>query len=320
MEKKQKKLVFILPYFGKFPSYFSLFLKSCERNPEVDWILYTDNKMNYSYPKNIKVHFTTLKEVKEHIEKIMGFTISLERAYKLCDFKPTYGDIFQKEIQEYQYWGHCDCDIIFGNIKKFIFPLLEQDYQKLFFLGHCTIYKNNRENNSLYRKTERHKTVFTTPHSLHFDEEFKNSINTIFLAKHRNIYLESLEANIDAMKSYFYTVKYDFRQQKYVLRSEKESLFVFDHGKLLKYMRDTSGKIVSTEYLYIHLQERNMDMEISNEDYYKIIPNIFQDLEVSKITKENFDRIHKGNFNLQYFLIRWKRLRQKLGRMVGVYR
>lgn len=63
-----------------------------------------------------------------------------------------------------------------------------------------------------------------------------------------------------------------------------------------------------------------MKMEIDTEEYYKIIPNMFQSLEVSSITKENFKSIHKGNFNMQYFLIRWKRLKQKLGRMVGFHR
>lgn len=320
MEKKEKKLVFILPYFGTFPSYFSLFLKSCEYNPEVDWLIYTDNRTGYSYPKNVIVRYITLEEIRERIEKSIGFSISLHRAYKLCDFRPIYGDIFQDDIKEYQYWGHCDCDLIFGDIKKFVFPLLEQKYHKLFFLGHCTLYQNNIENNTLYRKTKRYKTVFTTSNSLHFDEEFQDSINTIFLANKRRIYLEHLEANIDAMKSYFYTVKYDFKKSKYVAQKETESLFLFDHGKIIKYNQNFSKEIISKEYLYIHLRERNMKMEIDTEEYYKIIPNMFQSLEVSSITKENFKSIHKGNFNMQYFLIRWKRLKQKLGRMVGFHR
>lgn len=76
---------------------------------------------------------------------------------------------------------------------------------------------------------------------------------------------------------------------------------LFDHGKIIKYNQNFSKEIISKEYLYIHLQERNMKMEIDTEEYYKIIPNMFQSLEVSSITKENFKSIHKGNFNMQYF-------------------
>ncbi|KID48602.1 hypothetical protein C095_10020 [Fusobacterium necrophorum subsp. funduliforme B35] len=99
----------------------------------MDWLIYTDNRTGYSYPKNVIVRYITLEEIRERIEKSIGFSISLHRAYKLCDFRPIYGDIFQDDIKEYQYWGHCDCDLIFGDIKKFVFPLLEQKYHKLFF-------------------------------------------------------------------------------------------------------------------------------------------------------------------------------------------
>ena len=142
-----KKCVFILPYFGKFNDYFNLFLKSCEKNAKYNWLIFTDDIKKYNYPSNVSVIYTTFDEIKECFKNKIGFEISLPSPYKLCDFKPTYGLVFEEYIQEYEYWGHCDCDVIFGNLDKILSPLLNEGFDKLFAAGHLTIYKNTLENN-----------------------------------------------------------------------------------------------------------------------------------------------------------------------------
>ena len=37
-----KKVVLIIPYFGKVPDYFNLWLKSAERNSDYTFFIYTD--------------------------------------------------------------------------------------------------------------------------------------------------------------------------------------------------------------------------------------------------------------------------------------
>ncbi len=49
-----KTICYIVPYFGKLPKNFPLWLVGCEANPTIDWIIYTDDKTSYSYPKNVK--------------------------------------------------------------------------------------------------------------------------------------------------------------------------------------------------------------------------------------------------------------------------
>ena len=65
------------------------------------------------------------------------FDISLERPYKLCDFKPTYGYVFYDLIKDYKFWGHCDTDIIWGRIDNFITSDAMDKYDKK--LPHHTI-------------------------------------------------------------------------------------------------------------------------------------------------------------------------------------
>ena len=129
-----KKIVFIVPYFGKFNNYFQLYLDSCGKNKKIDWLIYTDDKTKYNFPDNVKVKYISFKEIKEKIQHKFPYKVSLERAYKLCDFRPLYGYIFEEDIQDYDYWGHCDTDMIWGNIEKLLFPILnKKKYDKCIF-------------------------------------------------------------------------------------------------------------------------------------------------------------------------------------------
>ena len=101
------KILLIIPYFGQFNNYFSLFLESCRNNPTVNWLILTDDTTPYSYPNNVKVVYTTLSEIKSRIEKKLGFDIKLDTPYKLCDFKPTYGYVFDEYLKGYAFWGYC---------------------------------------------------------------------------------------------------------------------------------------------------------------------------------------------------------------------
>ena len=58
----KKRLCFIIPYFGKLPNYFPLFLKSCKANPNFNWIVFTDDDGNYDYPDNVLKVKMTFKE------------------------------------------------------------------------------------------------------------------------------------------------------------------------------------------------------------------------------------------------------------------
>lgn len=311
-----KKLVFIIPYFGKFNNYFQLFLNSCSKNEEIDWVIYTDDKKEYIFPKNIKVVYKTFSEIKNKIQSNFNFPIQLKTPYKLCDYRPFYGLIFRDDIKEYEYWGYCDTDIIWGNISKLLFPkLMVNRYDKLFFLGHCSIYKNNYENQEFFKKISeldgRVKEVYSNSENYSFDEEFNESINSIFLREGKNIYLREMEANIYMKSSYFKLIKYDFNLKKYIIDKKEKFLITYNNGNLEGYF--VKNKILyKEEYLYIHMQSRKMKVKCKNYNFYKIIPNSFQDIEVDKILETNFDKIKKKNYNIHYFRLRSKNLYLKL--------
>lgn len=102
-----EKIVLIQPYFGKFPNYFELHLLSIRRNPDITWIFFTDDHTEYDWPSNAEVHYMGFDDMQRLVQSRFEFQISLEKPYKLCDFKPAYGWIFRDYLEGYDYWGHC---------------------------------------------------------------------------------------------------------------------------------------------------------------------------------------------------------------------
>ena len=156
------RCVLILPYFGEFNNYFPLFLKSCGSNKD------------YDYPDNVKIVPMSLKDFKDIAAEKLGFSPCIPRPYKLCDFKPAYGLIVEDYIQGYEYWGHCDCDLLFGNLSDILTPILDLNYDKIFAVGHLTIYKNTYENNRIFMREHNgvllYRNVFTSERIWGFDE------------------------------------------------------------------------------------------------------------------------------------------------------
>ena len=171
----KKKCVFIIPYFGQFKNYFSLFLESCAYNTDFDWIIFTDNEDSFDYPRNVKKIQMTFEKIKKIIQEKFDFKISLDAPYKLCDYKPAYGYIFEKMIMEYDYWGYCDCDLVFGSMNNFLSSVLDAGYDKVFAGGHCTIYRNTCENNRRFMSVSSqygklYKQAYTSKRIFAFDE------------------------------------------------------------------------------------------------------------------------------------------------------
>ena len=101
-----KKIAYILPYFGHLPKEFGFWLISCQMNPTVDWLLFTDDRTKFNYPPNVKVTYCTFEDIKNKAQACFDFQIVLDRPYKLCDYKAAYGDIFKTELTGYDYWGY----------------------------------------------------------------------------------------------------------------------------------------------------------------------------------------------------------------------
>lgn len=299
-----KKVCYIIPYFGKFNNYFQLFLNSCKYNNEFNWLIFTDDKDSYNYPPNVKVIYMEFSELQNIFNNKFDFNICLERPYKLCDYKPTYGYIFQEYIKGYDYWGHCDVDVILGNLKSDLEYLLSQNYDKIFCLGHMTLYKNSIDNNQLFMKGlngKNYKEIFQSNKIQNFDEEWIDfNINRIFKAYGKSVYEDDLSLNVAVAFNKFRNCKYvglskapnnwGFEIEKY-----KEAVYIWEKGYLYRIYRNNNNELTKENFLYLHLQKRKMkfDKKVETLDIYKIVPDEFLPLEYKAVTNENFDNIKK---------------------------
>lgn len=301
------KVIFIVPYFGRFPNYFQLVLNSMEFNKEFNWLIFTDNNENYDFPENVEIIKITFEEIKEKVQKKFDFKISLEKPYKFCDYRPAYGYIFEEYLEKYTHWGHCDMDVIFGDLSKFITDDILNKYEKIFTMGHMTLYKNTYENNRRFMKKYKgerlYKKYFVNNENFAFDELYekgagKYSINNIYEELEIEVYNKKPIADIYVFEQNFRLVKdFDRNDIGDIFEEDRESIFTYENGKILRYYFKFENFIVR-EYMYIHLQKREMTYNKTMKKF-KIIPNAFIELE-HDITEENFNKEIKKKIDRNY--------------------
>lgn len=319
-----KKCVFILPYFGEFNNYFPLFLKTCRTNKLYHWIVLTDNNKEYDYPENVYVINTTLEKIKEKAEKKLGFSISLSSPYKLCDYKPAYGFLFEEYLTEFEYWGHCDCDLIFGNLDKILTPLLDKGYDKLFAVGHLTIYKNTYNNNrrfmNFYKGKKIYKEAFTTDKIYVFDEDYDsdysdNNVHSIFMEDGAAIYANDLSMNTSTKSGRFINDSYNKEARKFQKKKYVPTRYYWSEGNIISLSIDKETKqLIRNEYLYMHFQLRKMRMSknIINKNLIQILPDRFMKEKRLPINLKEMN-IFSINFSyLYWFDVYIKKFKKKL--------
>lgn len=319
-----KKCVFIIPYFGTMPNYFPLFLKSCAYNKEFEWIIFTDDKKPYNYPINVKKVDMSFEQLKEIVNKKFDFEVTLKRPYKLCDFKPAYGYIFEDYIKEYKFWGHCDVDTIMGELNKFITDELLDKYDKLFCLGHMILYKNNFENNRVFMSKIAnrylYKESFQNENITVFDETFENSenIDIIFREKGKKVLREDWSINFCILPTKFVRTQYDGKNDRFIIENYRDAIYLWDNGSLYRTTKK-DGKLIKEEFMYMHLQARNMkiDESVYKKNIFKIIPNAFLSLEENPVTIENFEKIKKNELSMHFIKTQYKWKKNKIKRIIN---
>ena len=305
-----KSIVFILPYFGNLnrSGYFDLFLESCKNNPTINFHIYTDDKQKYLYPENVKVIYTTFAELKERVQGIYDFPISLNQSYKLCDFKTAYGEIFADDIKDYDFWGHVDCDLIFGDIRKFVTDEKLERYEKLYTRGHLTLYRNTPENNSRYRNiiasgyNTDYKKIFSSEEIYAFDEWGRDGgINRIFMKLNIPIYNELDFDDISLVRVPFFPVQ----RCKNSPHSSMKNIYYSYNGKNLIRKCKYFEEINCEEVLYAHFQKRSMKNNAPGSDKFIIIPDSFEPFK--ELSYEELDMLPKDKSKVEYLIIRLKK-------------
>ena len=281
----EPKICVIGVYFGNLPNYFQLWLRSCEHNKAVSFYLFTDaDSSEYTIPENVRWITYSIDQMRERASEVLGFEAALHRPYKCCDFKPLYGKIFSEYIREFDYWGHCDFDLIWGDLSYYFDLYRINDYDKFLPLGHLSLYRNTAENNARHMldgsKCGDYFLAFSNEDHRAFDEE--NGIGSIFEKHNFSYFKQRIFADISDTYKRYRCARKD--------KNYKYQVFFWREGKVYRaYWKN--GKISEEEFVYIHFQKRGFlpvfgDCETS--DGFFITNTGFYPLEY--ITKETIKK------------------------------
>ena len=177
--KLTKKIAIILPYFGKLLEYTNLYFKSCELNPEVDFLVFSDQEKPQNLPENVFFNYFTINDFKILASRQLEVKVKINNPYKICDYKPTYGHVFQDYLKDYDWWGYTDLDMVLGIINRFISDELFESNdivtaRNKSFAGNFTLFSNTQENRFLYRNIINWKEILRNKNAVYcIDEVFK---------------------------------------------------------------------------------------------------------------------------------------------------
>ena len=248
------KICVIAAYIGKLPNYFPLLVKSCEYNKSVDFFLFTDSKINFKLPSNFYLFNTSLSNIKVLAETKLNCKICLEKPYKLCDLRPFYGIIFNDYIKEYEYWGHYDLDLIFGNLQYFLKKYELCNYERFNALGHLSLYKNTPCVNNYYKlegASNNYIEVLSNKNNFAFDEIM--GMTNIFIKNNKPIFTKMVYADIASIYDRYRMIQ-TYRFDKNI-KNYKYQIFYWENGHCYRafyYKR----KLYKEELMYIHFKKR----------------------------------------------------------------
>ena len=309
-------------YFGKFNNYFPLWLRSCAYNSKIDFIIFNDCPAIKNVPINVKMIPFTIQEMKALAIKKTGIkNLYLDKPYKCCDFKPLYGEIFQDYISKYEYWGHCDFDLIWGDIYGFLEKFEYKKYDKFLNLGHLSLYRNTPEVNHRYTEEgsmDNYLKVLTVEQNMAFDEN--GGMCKIYMHNKYPFFYKRIYADISP-------IYFRYRLSEYCSLEEPDKnythqLFFWDKGKTYRAYIDSNKNIQIEEYMYIHFQKRpNYPLSsecivantifLTNEGF---IPKVLGDVSEDDIKQYNkyipfIEKIELLNYKFTYY---WKALKRRL--------
>lgn len=291
MEYVRYKIGLVLPYFGRLPNYFKFFLKSCETNPTIDFLLFTDQEIVDSF-KNVHVIEMSFEDFKDELQQAFPFPLThLRTPYNLCDFKPAYGYALKKYLSEYDYWGHCDCDLIWGDLRAFITDEILDKYDRIFTRGHLTIYRNNTAANTMFMSrcdaVPFYEDVYRSSHRIvwAFDEWNGTSLIWRRLRSDR-VYDGIVYDDLVCGKKEFISSQ---RRRFNIEPSKKIGCYCKRENKLFRCGWDIiDDTYFEAETLYAHFQKRSFKIFTSDSDEYLIIPNNFIPIENVTLDKVRY--------------------------------
>lgn len=207
------KVAIIVVWLGKLPEYNTIWAQSIKFNPKLNWFLISDNNdsQTIDYFKtipNIEYIYTTQNDIYNLIKKKCKIKIDKKyKAYKICDFRPLFGIIFDNILKGYDYWAYGDNDVIYGNLNEILEPYFIKNYdvigtgQQNRCSGPLCFIKNTEKMNLLYNDLD--PVLFKGKHNAVDEGAFSELVRNLAKLKKIKINLSEKEGNLKKEKFFW---------------------------------------------------------------------------------------------------------------------
>lgn len=243
------RAIIISAYIGPLPGWFPLWARSAGCNPGVDFLVVTDQPEPPGMPANVTFRHATLADLQRHWSQHCQIDVALTSPYKLNDFKPLFWTLVP-DIADYDYWGFCDLDVLFGDLTPIVSTLCGR-YDMILSEGHLRFLRTGNVSQQAWQDitTPRPwRDILTDPANFGMDEH--QSINRVFASGPRSWFADpGMVADIHP----------SFRQFRRLphLRNDRVQAFFWEDGHVFREFY-RGGKYGREELLYIHFQKRKM--------------------------------------------------------------
>lgn len=110
-----------------------------------------------------------------------------------------------------------------------------------------------------------------------------------------------MSLNIMTFPTKFQKITFVREKYGYEIETLKKAIYIWNNGELYRIFFE-NGKKVHEEFVYAHLQKRNMKFskKILNVEYFQIAPNYFLKLKDVDVNSNNFNKIRKNRISFHY--------------------
>ena len=291
-------------YFGPFNNYFPLWKASVEKNPTIDFTLITDQTVE-NPPSNMRVRNMSFAEMQKRVRdffKPLDFEPVIDNGYKMSEYQVLFALIFPEIVGDSDFWGYCETDLILGDLRRFFTEEILSQHDKIYFLGHLTLYRNSDAVNRLPLLEHEYpvatwRQAFSTPYNYHFIEDAMRWI-----------------PKYAGLKCY-YEIEFgdiSFNHYRFIMARGRESraapqVYRWNDGRLSRIYL-WGGVEHEEECSYVHLQKRKMEIHVNAEcvSRYLIVPNEF--IGDRQVSKDDLRRWAKDSYRHHIWLFKfWTR-------------
>lgn len=318
--QSRSSICMLVCYFGRLPVYLECVLRSCAANPDIDWLIFTDDTTQRKLPPNVRLKSATLDGLRKKFSSKLGFEVNLSNTRLLCHFKTAYGFLFEDQLEGYDFWGHCDLDMVFGDLRKFLREEILRDYPKILCRGHFCLYRNTREINRYF--------MLEAPGVISYRVAFQSGrIDQVGFDEWRGVYAILRYHNIPQFHSEFIVDVVPPTGWKITtfkgaaIPNYPEQVFYWHRGKVFHAHYNCDRGIADDEYAYIHFQKRSMpapEFDPSTVNGFLITPDGFFPYNRELLTDEDFARYNRERWRPKEQIV--DTIRRGIGKRLGLIR